>query len=183
VKALAALVLSAAQRARGLDRSQLQSHAAEEMLHVGLWSDFADALPPVERSPHPAGETLECVEAWAHPLRPTLLHALVAMYAIESGQARVASTKRATLPLYGLDGPECAYFDVHAELDREHAASTRALMDPLLEGVDPAELLAQAEAVLRANWRLLDGVERMNRSEISLTLNWGRQDANPSGVA
>src|SRR5437763_1735304 len=62
---------------------------------------------------------------------------------------------------YGIDGgPATAYFDLHAELDREHAALERALIEPLLAGADEDALLAEAEAVLRANWELLDGVER-----------------------
>lgn len=162
VRALAKLVLSTAQSARGPERSQLQAHANEELLHIDLWTDFAAALPVVESSPHPADETLECVEAWTSPPKSTVLHSLVAMYTIESGQSKVAATKRATLPLYGLDGPECAYFDVHAELDLEHAASTRALIEPRLTGVDWEPLLNQGEAVLAANWKLLDGVERRN---------------------
>ncbi|MEX2551983.1 MAG: iron-containing redox enzyme family protein [Actinomycetota bacterium] len=162
VRALAKLVMSAARGASGPERSQLQAHADEELLHVDLWADFAAALPAVESSPHPVDETLECVEAWTSPPKSSLLHSLVAMYAIESGQSRVAATKRATLPLYGLDGPECTYFDVHAELDLEHAASTRALIEPRLADVEWEPLLAQAEAVLAANWKLLDGVERRN---------------------
>lgn len=162
VRALEMLVLSAARGARGPERSQLQAHADEELMHVDLWIDFAAALPVVESSPNPVGETLECVEAWTSPPRSSLLHSLIAMYAIESGQSRVAAAKRATLPLYGLDGLECAYFDVHAQLDLEHAASTRALIEPRLKGADWQSLLAQAEAVVAANWKLLDGVERRN---------------------
>ena len=46
--------------------------------------------------------------------------------------------------------------------DVEHAAQERALIEPLLDGADVEALLAEAESVLRANWELLDGVERLN---------------------
>jgi hypothetical protein len=48
------------------------------------------------------------------------------------------------------------------ELDVEHAAAERALIEPRLDGADADALLAEAERVLRANWELLDGVERLN---------------------
>jgi hypothetical protein len=47
-------------------------------------------------------------------------------------------------------------------LDVEHAAAERALIEPRMDGADRDTLLAEAERVLRANWELLDGVERLN---------------------
>jgi hypothetical protein len=58
--------------------------------------------------------------------------------------------------------PATAYLDLHAELDVEHAAAERALIEPRMDGADRDTLLAEAERVLRANWELLDGVERLN---------------------
>jgi pyrroloquinoline quinone (PQQ) biosynthesis protein C len=66
-----------------------------------------------------------------------------------------ASTQASTATRY-------AYFDVHAERDVEHAAAERALIEPRLDGADAAALIAEAERVLRANWELLDGVERLS---------------------
>ena len=54
-----------------------------------------------------------------------------------------------------------AYFDLHAERDVEHAADGRALIAERLDGADEDALVAEAERVLRANWTLLDGVERL----------------------
>ncbi len=85
------------------------------------------------------------------------------MYAIESAQPAIAETKREGLVAhYGFDPGSDAtvYFDLHATLDVEHAAQERALIEPRLDGADADALLAEAEAVLRANWELLDGVER-----------------------
>ena len=86
------------------------------------------------------------------------------MYAIESGQPAISETKRAGLvEHYGAEpgSDATAYFDLHAVRDVEHAAYERALIEPLLDDADVDALLAEAEGVLRANWELLDGVERL----------------------
>jgi pyrroloquinoline quinone (PQQ) biosynthesis protein C len=59
------------------------------------------------------------------------------------------------------EGSATAYFDVHAVRDHQHAAEGRELIEPRLgdDDVEVEELLAEAEAVLRANWELLDGVD------------------------
>jgi pyrroloquinoline-quinone synthase len=162
--AVVALAQASAAVASAADpgaRPDLERHAAEEAAHVELWDDFARAVggePAIE----PAAETAACARAWAGgPARP-LLHGLVALYAIESGQPQLAETKRTGLKAYyGIhEGPATAYFDLHAELDREHAAADRELIEERLAGADVEALAAEAEAVLRANWELLDGVER-----------------------
>ena len=86
----------------------------------------------------------------------------MALYAIEAGQPAISATKRAgLLEHYGIEeGPATAYFTLHADLDHEHAAAGREQIEPRLAGADRYALLAEAEAVLRANWELLDGVER-----------------------
>ena len=58
-------------------------------------------------------------------------------------------------------GPATAYFDVHAERDVEHARAGRtAISEVRSDASDDGALVAEAERVLAANWRLLDGVER-----------------------
>ena len=111
----------------------------------------------------PTPETAACASAWSAE-RP-LLESLVALYAIESGQPAISETKRAGLvEHYGADAGSdmTAYFDLHAVRDVEHAAQERALIEPLIADADVEALLAEAESVLRANWELLDGVERLN---------------------
>ena len=89
---------------------------------------------------------------------------------LQSGQPAIADTKRRGLrAFYGCEtGPATAYFDLHAELDREHAAAERALIEPRLGSADVDALVAEAEAVLRANWELLDGVERAAAARTSI---------------
>ena len=50
--------------------------------------------------------------------------------------------------------------DVHVVLDVEHAQSGRELIESGLDGADVDALVAEAERVLAANWKLLDGVEQ-----------------------
>jgi pyrroloquinoline-quinone synthase len=163
VRALATASANAAAVAEPELRAELEGHAAEEASHVELWDAFAAAVGG-ELDREPAPETVACADAWAGAAGRPLLESLVAMYAIESGQPAIAETKRAgLLEHYGLgEGPATAYFTLHAELDHEHAAAERALIEPRLTAADGAALLAEAERVLKANWELLDGVERLN---------------------
>jgi pyrroloquinoline-quinone synthase len=134
-------------------------HAAEEAAHVDLWDDFARMLgADLERAPR--AETVECAESWTGGT--DRLERLAVMYAIESAQPAVSSTKLAGLARhYGFDpeGPGAAYFALHAERDLEHAAESRALLAAEATEADVERLVAAAEAALRGNWRLLDGVE------------------------
>jgi pyrroloquinoline-quinone synthase len=161
VVALADASIRAARAAEGDDALALVEHAEEETAHVTLWDGFARAVGGDPVAPA-APETRDCAEAWARPGRD-LLATLVALYAIESAQPAIADVKRAGLrERYGIDAPVAtAYFDVHVERDREHAAAARALIEARLDDAAVDGLVAEAEAVLSANWRLLDGVERM----------------------
>lgn len=143
----------------------LDAHAAEEEAHVELWQDFARAVDsdPAE----PLAETAGCANAWSDPHRG-LLPTLVALYAVEAAQPAISETKRAGLvERYGFEpGAATAYFDVHAVRDVEHAREGRAAIAGLLDGdADLDPLVAEAERALRANWSLLDGVERASGAD------------------
>lgn len=140
-------------------RTQLTRHAAEERSHVELWDAFLGAVDGDEAVPADP-ETAECAAAWTSA--GDLLEGLAVLYAIESGQPAISHTKLDGLTgHYGLDeGPATEYFSLHAELDHEHAAASRRLIDERLEAADEERLLAAAERALRGNWVLLDGVER-----------------------
>jgi pyrroloquinoline-quinone synthase len=150
----AVVALAAAVRATGQEE-----HAAEEEAHIELWDRFADAVG-APRSVSPRPETLACAEAWTAGRDE--LESLVASFAVESGQPAISKTKLDGLVRhYGLnEGPATEYFALHAERDIEHAAESRTLIEQRLEGADHDRLLDVAEAALRANWELLDGVER-----------------------
>src|SRR5213592_4434012 len=118
----------AAERADSEATADLRRHAAEEHSHVELWDRFGEAVDATPVA-NPAPETAECVAAWAGEDRD-LLDQLVVLYAIEAAQPAISEAKRAGLTaFYGIvPGPATAYFDVHAELDRRHAAEGRELI-------------------------------------------------------
>jgi pyrroloquinoline-quinone synthase len=160
--AVVALADATAHAAGAAGSVEIAAHAGEEAAHVALWDDFADAAGtdgPQEAEP----ETAACAEAWADESRDLLGH-LVALYAIESAQPAIARIKADGLRQhYGFPtGPATAYFDLHAERDVEHAAEGRELITARLDGADEDAMVAEAERVLRANWALLDGVERLS---------------------
>jgi pyrroloquinoline-quinone synthase len=133
-------------------------HAQEEAEHVALWDAFGGALDaPLDREPTP--ETATCATAWAREDRG---EALAVLYAVESAQPAISETKlRGLVEHYDFDGDGAGaeYFVVHAERDKEHAEAARdALREAPAEDVD--RLAAAAENALRANWLLLDGVQR-----------------------
>jgi pyrroloquinoline-quinone synthase len=134
-------------------------HARQEADHVSLWDDFRSALGDTEeRAPLP--ETGECVSAWTAVRDP--LEALAVLYAVESAQPDIAQTKLAGLVrFYGFapDSDAVGYFRLHAELDHEHAAEARELLAQHAHASDDDRLVSAAEAALRGNWRLLDGVD------------------------
>jgi pyrroloquinoline-quinone synthase len=144
-----------------LSRAELAAQAGEEAAHVALWDQFAGATGADVPQP-PSPETTECAEAWAGEGRDLLGH-LVALYAIESAQPAISQVKAEKLrEHYGFAaGPATAYFDLHVERDREHAAAGRAQIAARVDAADEDALVAEAERVLSANWTLLDGVERL----------------------
>jgi pyrroloquinoline quinone (PQQ) biosynthesis protein C len=148
----------AARHAAALEPA-LAAHAAEEAEHVALWDGFVEAVGG-DSAAAPEPETAACARAWAK--QGSLLETLVGIYAIEAAQPAISATKAAGLrDRYALDVPEAtAYFDLHERLDVEHAAQGRAFIAARLADADQGELVARAEEVLRANWELLDGVER-----------------------
>ena len=161
VVALAGATDAAAHAADPAALAELAAHAGEEAAHVALWDEFADAAGTA--GPQPAEpETAECAAAWTGDGRDLRGH-LVALYAIESAQPAISRVKADGLrEHYGFDaGPATAYFDLHAERDVEHAADGRAMLEARLDGTDEDALVAEAERVLRANWTVLDGVERL----------------------
>src|SRR5437870_3721377 len=81
---------------------------------------------------------------------------LTALYAIESAQPAISTTKQDGLARhYGIPGAR--YFELHRSRDLEHSAEIRELIDRRLAGADEDSLVSAAESVLEANWLLLDG--------------------------
>ena len=65
---------------------------------------------------------------------------------------------------YGLDDPRgLAYFKVHIEADREHAATERALLTDSLNQSNSDRALESADRILNALWEMLSGVCRRHQ--------------------
>ena len=131
-------------------------HAAEERSHVELWDAFAAGCGSVAADA--SSETVECTDAWM--AGEDRLERVAVLYAIESAQPAISQTKlEGLLGHYGFDeGPATEYFSVHAARDHEHAAASKLLLEKLATDEDAPRLAARAEAAVRGNWRLLDGV-------------------------
>jgi pyrroloquinoline-quinone synthase len=152
-------VVALADALESADDPALAAHAAEERGHVELWETFAEATG-ADTSRPPLPETEACVEAWT--AGRDALETLAATYAIEFAQPAISITKLEGLVAhYGFgEGPATEYFSLHAERDVEHAEESRLLIEERIADADLERLLTVAEAALRGNWELLDGVER-----------------------
>ena len=164
--AVVALAEASTQAADVADESLakgLAAHAVEETEHIALWDGFTEAVGG-DAAVSPTAETETCMAAWAGTADRPFLETLVTLYTIESGQPVISETKRdGLIERYGYtpDSPATEYFDLHAELDIEHAELARKAIEPRLAGADEEALLGVAEATLRGNWELLDGVEKL----------------------
>jgi pyrroloquinoline-quinone synthase len=154
-------VAAVAQASRNATALADDGHAAEEAAHVTLWDAWATSLggEPAEA----CAETAACVGAWAPS---DALAATAVLFAVEGTQPAIAETKlRGLVEHYGYrpDSPATSYFRVHATRDHEHAERAREILAEQAGEADEDRLVAAAERALRANWELLDGVERLNR--------------------
>lgn len=159
-EAIAKLSSDIAHSAPESERSGLEAHAAEEHDHVAMWDGFVSTVGgKVGAEPNP--ETLECVETWTRA--DGFGRQLARLYAVESGQPAISKTKTEGLAEhYGVtDSPGNLYFTVHEKMDVQHAAEGRKLIERYMNEFDEDELVEAAEEAFKANWRLLDGVERV----------------------
>ena len=154
----AVVALAATARQAADADPTVREHADDEEAHIELWDDFGSAAGATDETAR--DETRECVRAWTGGSDG--LEALAILYAVESGQPAISSTKLTGLVEhygYTQDSPATAYFRLHAELDHEHADEARRLIEEHATPEDEDRLLAVATSALAGNWKLLDGVE------------------------
>ncbi len=134
--------------------------------HPGLWLDFAAALgasPDEVRSSESEPETTRCVRAFTDGCASAdLPFALGMLYGYESQTPAVAETKVTGLrDHYGIEGPAAKYFELHGELDVEHARElARAIGEVARTEEDLESARRGARAGAEAIYGLLDGVAR-----------------------
>ena len=146
--ALAEAVDAASRACEPEVQAQLAEHAQEEAEHVGALGRLRER-PGRRPRPRPRAETVACRESWT--AGRDALENLVAAFTIESGQPAISRTKLDGLvEHYGFEeGPATEYFSLHAELDHEHAAQSRELIEERLADADLDRLLEVAEGALR----------------------------------
>ncbi|HEX2295749.1 MAG TPA: iron-containing redox enzyme family protein [Actinomycetota bacterium] len=156
-----------------LPESRARTSVAENLAderdgdHPGLWLRFAAAVGADERTVRdtPAEqETLACIAAFETAARErSPLFALGMIYGYESQTPGVSATKIAGLrERYGVGGAGLDYFELHGELDVEHAGELAAAIAELSESEDDLrEAEEGAAAGARAVSGLLDGVARV----------------------
>jgi pyrroloquinoline-quinone synthase len=158
-EAIAKLSADIAAHAPESERAGLEAHAAEEHQHVEMWDGFVDAVGGTVGA-EPNQETLQCVETWTKA--DGFGRQIARLFAIESGQPEISKTKTEGLGKYYeiTDSPGNLYFTVHEEMDVHHAEEGRKLIERHMNGFSEDELVEAAEEAFKANWLLLDGVEK-----------------------
>jgi pyrroloquinoline-quinone synthase len=159
--------------ARRLPKSGARTSVLENLAderdgdHPGLWLQFASAVGAdsdgVARTPAEA-ETLACIEAFESAATGrSAAYALGMIYGYESQTPAVCETKiKGLRDVYGVDGAGLEYFELHGELDVEHAGELADAIAELAGGeADLREAEEGAVAGARAIRGLLDGVARV----------------------
>jgi pyrroloquinoline-quinone synthase len=138
--------------------------------HVALWLRFCEGLGLSEaevRATEPLPETVDLVEGFRAACSGSTAAGIATIYAYESQAPEVARQKIAGLKqFYAIeDARTLSFFSLHADLDVEHAAAERAV----IEAAAPAEREAVEAAVGDATarlWRFLDGAYALRGSVV-----------------
>ena len=151
-------------RARRQILANLMDEEAGTPNHPELWLRFAEELD-LDR------EQVQQTEPWAET--KNLIHTfrgicrdraasdgVAALYAYESQIPAVSESKIDGLKkFYGFENPRgLAYFHVHVEADREHAAVERQLLESYLNETTATAATESVDEVLDALWAVLSAV-------------------------
>jgi pyrroloquinoline-quinone synthase len=134
--------------------------------HPELWLRFAMGLgldPQAVRETEAWEETQGLIDSFrAICTKRPVVEGLAALYAYESQIPAVSETKIAGLEKhYGVtDKRTTAYFDVHIEADKEHAAVERSLLCELVTEENAGDVHGSVAKTLDALYEMLNGVCR-----------------------
>jgi pyrroloquinoline-quinone synthase len=144
-------------QARALVEANLADEVGDEVTHLALFEDYAESVGAGQAAATPAMAAL--VALYAEVLRRgDGAYGVGVLLGYEVQAADVAASKgEALLGAYGLAPRACRFWQLHAELEVEHAAwSLRAA-----EGLDESTVTAGARASAAAWWAFLDEREAL----------------------
>jgi pyrroloquinoline-quinone synthase len=141
--------------ARDLVEANLRDELTAPRPHVELFEDFASAVGAAGRDDAEAtAATTSLVSLYERSSTTDPMQGLAVIAAYELQAAAIASSKAAGLRLhYGIDGSGAAFWDVHAELEADHASWTLAA---LASADDRDTIISGALASADAWWSFLD---------------------------
>jgi pyrroloquinoline-quinone synthase len=134
--------------------------------HPELWLRFAEGVGVDREDVRQAqlwDETRNLIGTFRSICRNgSTAEGLAALYAYESQIPAVAESKIEGLRKhYGIDSPRTlAYFDVHIQADKEHAAGEQKLLARYVHENNAEAVQKSVGQVLDALWEMLSGVER-----------------------
>ena len=150
----------------GVGRDYVAANLADEQSrpqpHVELFEQFATAVGASPDVP-PSPATKNLIEVYRSAAEDGPVQALSVIGAYELQAADIAATKAASLRRhYDLDKNATAFWDVHAELERDHAGWTVEALAAL--GEPGATIDEYAVASANAWWNFLDERNSMAQS-------------------
>jgi pyrroloquinoline-quinone synthase len=140
-------------------REQAERNLADELNHLSLFDRFSAALgDPRHDAPSPAMSSL--LDVYARARGRSAVEGFAALLAYEAQSPDVAASKAQGLRDHGiLDGDGLGFWDLHAVLDRDHAAWA---LDALARSGETEERIGEAIGEAAAAWwSFLDEREAM----------------------
>lgn len=140
--------------ARSLTEGNLHDELSSPAAHLDLFAGFCEALDADPRTEAtPATASLAALYERAGREGPIPALSVIAAYEVQA--AEIAATKAGSLRRhYGLSADATAFWDVHAEMEREHASWTTDALQAL--GADPVAVQSWAGRSSAAWWEFLD---------------------------
>ncbi len=142
-------------------RKVFQKQALEEREHIELWERFASALGVTEKeleAYEPTETVKEAVASIVETAQEGFEQGVAAMYAFECDLPAISQSKiDGLVKFYGLQSDDAhAYFEEHLR-EEQHLCFWRDLLRKFDAAKVPS-VLSAAEATVRAQNRILDGV-------------------------